>query len=271
MTATVDECVETAREYLPVEVVEQWVEQWKGLLRRGYRLRPLGPGEEAAVVCRLGGNPRMPEDQPWPQWPGHGPLTFIAALDCAALPPGETDLVLPDAGTLLFFFFDGQLDDGYEVVTAAEESSQPGARLIYVPQGVPVVERTAPVVEGVNQIRPRTEQALTADQVITAPAYDASGGYPDDASFFTDLALDLGGPGPHHLLGGWALPIQDAVELEVARYDHAQAREWLLLAQIDTDERAGMVWGDGGARYWLIRRQDLIDRRFDRARFTSQS
>ena len=52
MTATVDECVETAREYLPVEVVEQWVEQWKGLLRRGYRLRPLGPGEETAVVCR---------------------------------------------------------------------------------------------------------------------------------------------------------------------------------------------------------------------------
>jgi hypothetical protein len=80
VTATVNECVEAAQEYLPAEIVDQWVEHWTALLRRGYRLRPLDPGEAAAAVCRFGGNPRMPKDEAWPEWPGHGPLTFIAAL-----------------------------------------------------------------------------------------------------------------------------------------------------------------------------------------------
>ncbi|MFJ9846849.1 DUF1963 domain-containing protein [Kitasatospora sp. NPDC101155] len=117
---------------------------------------------------------------------------------------------------------------------------------------------------------PRRGSPLLGSRDAFFACHPPTGAAPDDAGFFTDLALDLGGPGPHHLIGGYALPVQDTVELEVARYDHAEAHEWLLLAQIDTDERAAMVWSDGGALYWLIRRQDLAERRFDRARFTSQ-
>jgi uncharacterized protein YwqG len=262
---TMDECVEAARDYLPADALEHWT----GLLRRSCRLRPLRPGENAAAVGRLGGNPRMPQDMAWPEWPGHGPLTFIASLDCAALPTDDIDLALPATGTLLFFYFDGQLDDGYEVVTAFDEETQPGARVLYVPEGVPVVERTAPVTEGTG-IRPHTEQVLAADLFVSAPAYDASGDYLEHEEVFSALAHDLGGDYPHHRVGGYALPMQHTVELEVAHDDHAEAREWLLLAQIDSDEDAAMVWGDGGRLFWLIRPQDLAELRFDRARFTSQ-
>ncbi|MGG7575788.1 DUF1963 domain-containing protein [Streptomyces sirii] len=44
----------------------------------------------------------------------------------------------------------------------------------------------------------------------------------------------------------------------------------MLLAQFDSDDDADMMWGDCGALYWLIRPEDLADRRFDRAMFTWQ-
>ncbi|MCM2413548.1 DUF1963 domain-containing protein [Streptomyces sp. RKAG290] len=45
---------------------------------------------------------------------------------------------------------------------------------------------------------------------------------------------------------------------------------WVLLAQFAGDAAADMIWGGLGTLYWLIRPQDLRDRRFDRAMFTWQ-
>jgi uncharacterized protein YwqG len=47
--------------------------------------------------------------------------------------------------------------------------------------------------------------------------------------------------------------------------------EWALLAQIDSEPAAGMIWGDKGRLYWLIRRDDLSAGRFDAAVFARQS
>ncbi|MEV7401608.1 DUF1963 domain-containing protein [Streptomyces sp. NPDC091267] len=49
-----------------------------------------------------------------------------------------------------------------------------------------------------------------------------------------------------------------------------EAAGWVLLAQLASDAAADMMWGDVGTLYWLIRPQDLRDRRFDRAMFTWQ-
>ncbi|WP_439377317.1 DUF1963 domain-containing protein [Amycolatopsis lexingtonensis] len=44
----------------------------------------------------------------------------------------------------------------------------------------------------------------------------------------------------------------------------------MLLAQIDSDDKTGMIWGDAGMLYWVIRTDDLEAGRFDRARCTLQ-
>lgn len=49
-----------------------------------------------------------------------------------------------------------------------------------------------------------------------------------------------------------------AKELEAGRQD------WILLLQLDTDDDAGMMWGDGGMLYFWIRKEDLERSRFDR-------
>ena len=42
------------------------------------------------------------------------------------------------------------------------------------------------------------------------------------------------------------------------------AKDWMLLLQVDTDDKAQMIWGDVGTLYYWIRRQDLENRDFDK-------
>jgi uncharacterized protein YwqG len=234
---------------------------------------------DGAPAARLGGDPALPTDASWPVWQGHGPLTFVGSVDLAALPQDVLDIPLPAAGTLLLFYFDGQLDGGEALVLGPE--NQAGARVIYVPQGAAVAERQAP--EGVKAY---PVVPLTARLEATFPAYGqpeletaflAPGqepgallDHPICSEVFTD-ALDafserVGGCG--HRIGGYADFQQGPVELEIA--SESETHEWVLLAQIDSDHEAGMMWGDVGTLYWLIRRDDLATAQLDAARFTWQ-
>jgi hypothetical protein len=87
-----------------------------------------------------------------------------------------------------------------------------------------------------------------------------------------------------HHIGGWPTPIQDDMQTECALVSaghdcggsealqdsallpiRASATDWLLLAQIGTDKKGGMSWGDSGQLYLWIRREDLKARRFENA------
>jgi uncharacterized protein YwqG len=45
----------------------------------------------------------------------------------------------------------------------------------------------------------------------------------------------------------------------------AGAVQWRLLLQVDSDQDAGMLWGDVGRIYYWIRAQDLAARRLGQA------
>lgn len=284
MTAQTD-LAAAARQHLPADVAEAWL----SLLRPGIRLTTAEPGD-GPPVGYLGGEPELPDDLAWPVWEGHGPLSFIACVDCAALPPAATGIGLPADGRLLFFYFDGQYDDCEALVFASDPESQAGARVLYVPSDQPGTQRATP-----QGIEPYTRVRLTSRVVATAPSYDhpvlhqAFGAtFSQDAEPQHPLrqrefcsAID-DGEGPLHQLGGYAYPVQGDVEYEVAQAalgggvdwrDPAlatEARRWALLAQFDSDDGADMMWGDSGMLYWLIRPDDLTARRFDRAMFTWQ-
>jgi uncharacterized protein YwqG len=275
-----------ARQYLPAEMADRWLQ----LGRPCARMTPmLDPGPEAAW---LGGRPALPDGVEWPHWPGHGPLTFIAGVDCARLPAAALDIPLPSDGTLLFFYFDGQLDDGAALVVARDPGSRPGARVLHIPAGTPVRERPAP-----GAITAYTRVPLACRPTLSIPdswhpevhaAFGPSGvsrdvdyDHPVRDEEFRDVVCDWYG-GVGHQIAGVARPVQDALEHEIAHgvlgglvdWDDSrladEADNWLLLAQIDSEEKAGMMWGDCGALYWLIRRDDLIAGRFDRTMFTMQ-
>lgn len=277
--STADVLHALAYEHLPPETAERWI----GLLRQGLRLEKATDTDP--VAGRLGGLPELPEAEEWPVWEGQGPLSFVAALDCAALPSAALDIALPTEGTLAFFHFDGQVDDGWAVVAPDEPDSWAGARVLYVPAGVPVAERAAP--EG---IRPYPGVPLTSRVETTAPygrhpvVRHEFAPMPEDhpvcGDAFEEALWDHSG-GTEHRIGGHAHPVQGDVETEVARgalgsppWDDPrigkEALGWVLLAQFDSDDDADMMWGDCGVLYWLIRPEDLAERRFDRAMFTWQ-
>ena len=227
-------------------IVSLNAETWIALLRPSFHLRALEADE--TPLGYLGGDPLLPADLEWPVWEGHGPLGFIAAVDCARVPTPDLDIPFPESGTLLFFYFDGLGESS--VAYTDPDSVVNGTRVIHVPAG------TSPF--------PRLE-------------LDAEG-----VGFWDELTAFRRDHWPHHRIGGYALPVQGAVEPEGAQVFHPGkeeqaeaarkelAADLVLLAQIDSDSRSGMGWGDAGRLYWMIRREDLAAGRFDRATFTWQ-
>ena len=279
---------DAGRQHFSPEDAETWI----GLLRPAFHLRPLTPGEP--VVGYLGGDPLLPEDVEWPVWEEHGPLAFIGAIDCGALPTDELDIPLPVDGALLFFYFDGQADGGDTAVDFLnQESITAGARVLYIPADADIDVRTPP-----EEITPYPRILLCGDVIATAPdnehaAIHAAYGDPDDPTaiydhpvnsdeFYDAMGVIRREHSPHHQIGGYAFPIQGAVENEAAHAFHpgkepdavearkALAAQLVLLAQFDSDSRNGMSWGDAGMLYWLIHPDDLAAGRFDAATFTWQ-
>ncbi|MFE5864941.1 YwqG family protein [Streptomyces virginiae] len=278
-----------AHRHLPPDDAARWI----GLLTPGLRLAHAGDGPAAG---RLGGLPELPLDLPWPTWEGDGPLSHIASLDCAALAAaGDCGLALPDSGTLLFFHFDGRVDGDDSPVDASDPATRPGAQVLHVPAGTPTRVRPAP-----PELLAYPEVPLTAQAGMTVPAYAAPGlraafgkvvdsarwrHHPLNGRLFTKGLIDLDSTPDdvRHRIGGHPVPVQGAVEREIAqavlgrpgtsRNDpdlDVEAARWVLLAQIDTDYAADMMWGDVGTLYWLIRPADLAAGRFDHARFALQ-
>ncbi|HET6703845.1 YwqG family protein [Amycolatopsis sp.] len=286
MTAWRDRLSALAHQLLPAEVAAAWT----GLFRPGIRLVSEGEGPP---VGRIGGAPMLPEDVGWPEWPGRGPLDFVAAVDCAALPREFLSIPLPAAGTLLFFYFDG-FRRGSEDEPLLEDAE--GSRVLFVPADVPVAERTAPegpvpypaldVFAEVVATAPEREHILLDRTTVASgeslaeavEVVEIVGGYAE-SDVFGELAAQARGRGREHQIGGFAAPVQGAVENEIAAevlggYGDPrlaeEAARWVLLAQLDTDDKTDMTWGDAGMLYWVIRTDDLEAGRFDRARCTLQ-
>lgn len=274
------ELCDLADRHLPADLAERW----KALLRPAVQFDWAAGADP--VAAQLGGDPEMPASEPWPQWPGRGPLTFIASFDCSRI---DLDgLPLPEAGRLLFFYYDGQVDDGLEPVGAHAPGTQGGARVLYVPAGAALERRSAP-----TPIKAYPRQMLRAEPVTTAPepegpriaavfgdARARGRAHPLDREAFVDAVYEELSVSVCHQVGGFPLSVRGPVEFEAARAgaelpgggapEYAEPDRWLLLAQIDSDDASGMRWGEAGMLYWLIQEHDLAARRFDRAVFTWQ-
>jgi uncharacterized protein YwqG len=272
-------------EHLPGDLAQRWT----ALLRPCLRLRRAVDGEQ--IVAALGGNPELPAGSGWPEWPGRGPLSFVASVRCAALPREGLAEQFPQEGTLLFFFFDGQVDEDV-FVSADDPETWAGAQVLYVPENTPVVPTEAPPeLEAFARVEltadteqsapdlwlPQARQALLGDTRHWPHPRETPAELKSFVRAFGRLRTRIG-----HQVGGHAVPVQGPVEYDIANAAlggmHAwgeqpldqEAERWVVLAQFDSDSDARTVWGDGDTLYWLIRPEDLAGRRFGRARLTVQ-
>lgn len=285
MAADRELVAEIASRHLPAGIAARWLR----LLRPAATLRRAAAGARVAAV--LGGHPVLPDSVAWPAWEGHGPLSFVAAVDCAALAAVPLDISLPRAGALLFFYFDGQYDNHGVTVGFWDPATLAGARVLYAGPGENASVRECPAG---TQPYPRVE--LAAEPAVTFPGFE----HPDLQATFLTPGEDLHSflnhpvndeaflqaltdrPGPCHQVGGYAAPVQGPVEYEAAAAAlgtrnrgndpqlQAEQAQWTLLAQIDSDDGAGMMWGDCGCLYWLARRAEMTDSHLPPTSFTWQ-
>ncbi|MFF3707667.1 DUF1963 domain-containing protein [Streptomyces phaeochromogenes] len=224
---------------LPEDEVERWLatDRRSAMLGLAGEAPPDGP-----LAGRLGGLPPMPDDEPVPDLP------FLASVDLAAVPPGATDLPLPEDGTLLFF---ADTEDPW--------SDDDWHRLVYVPVGTPVSER-ASACEWLPEVRPAQDLHLTIKPSLPNRGSDTEE-FPHGSelgSVWWKTCGEMTTDGPVQIGGfPWvwnADPVTD--------HDHGPG-DWVLLAEVGGE---GVTEGDLGVVHWVIRRDDLAGRHFDRAR-----
>jgi uncharacterized protein YwqG len=258
------------------------------MLRPAVRLGAVVGGDPIAAT--LGGLPRLPVGLSWPTWEGVGSLSFVASLDCEVLGGLLPSLGLPDDGDLLLFYFDGSFSNFDTTVGYWDPTTAAGAQLLYVPSSSPTVEAAPP--EGLMEFPAASLSGRvvgtypTWEHPALADLYERARG-PLEPIYDALYEREDADQSPRHQVGGHANCVQGPVEMEVAAgashrvsgiepswTDPAlvldAATNWTLVAQIDSDDRAGMMWGDVGALYYLMRPDDLSAGRFDSIGFTWQ-
>jgi uncharacterized protein YwqG len=242
------------------------------------------PADETQIpigASKLGGIPDLPREIDWPLWNGQ-PLDFILQLNLSDISLREVCEPLPKSGWLSFFyqtesrawgfdpkdrgswrvlFFEGLSDD--LVRQPLSPDGDRGAllrtcRLVFREEPNPDWPDTA-----VEDLGLSDEEFEQYDFILNDLDYEKKHQILGDPSGiqkeawgqqrqcqFVSNGLYMGGS------GGPAFDKERARELE------SGAKDWRLLAQIDSDEEAAIEWGDRGRLYFWIREDDRERRDF---------
>lgn len=218
------------------------------------------------------------------------PLSFIAQINFAEMwAAGELDDAMPREGILSLFYdlsaqpwgFDPKENVGF---TVHYHPSATGLTRREIPEQLPWLHSwnmgLIYTVETKWKLSPLSYDTAQWDVLgISDGAIDLVGEWCEEQEYI-----------PGHQVGGWPDAIQGDMQVECAlvsaghycgsgdAYEapelaplRATATEWLLLAQIDSDnDDNGWMWGDCGRLYLWIKRSDLIARRFERAQLIQQ-
>ncbi len=234
-----------------------------------------------AGASKIGGCPDVPAGFVWPRYKDRfgvvdaarkdmeRPLSFMAQFDLAEVAAFDKEGALPKSGHVAFFFdYEGFYDGGM--------CDQGGARVFYFPPGTALERMALPDDMGEDADIP--ELALTFSTRTSRPV---SNDWPEE--LLGDTEPDEDEYEKHNKaesgckLLGYPFTIQNPMqdECQVAFMDvdwdalenpetkaamEAGMNDWVLLFQfdsIDVDDYADIMFGDCGALYFWIRKQDL--------------
>jgi uncharacterized protein YwqG len=226
-----------------------------------------------AGASRLGGSPDLPADLPWPANDDGTPLSFIAQLDMREIAIHDVEGILPKEG-LLSFFYEAAPQNAW----GFDPADHGAWAVLHIADGVMVEPRGAP--DGVaNEGRFRALGLSPHLELTFAPweslVVERLGMTREEVRAYARV-LPAEDTTIHRLLGH-PDPVQGDMQLEcqlvtnglycgnASGYRDPRAAElrpgaadWRLLLQVDSQDEAGMMWGDVGRLYYWIKYDDLI-------------
>lgn len=213
------------------------------------------PDDADPTRSRFGGLPYWPNDQPYPQGADGRWLYLLAQIDFEEVPPLK---YFPDRGVLQFFIADDELwgldmampnrQHGFRVVyhrtTAVGERARLKDFSFLQPPRRPLPFQQARSLDFIPD-----RQALASDDYRFADRFPEVWESDDLCDLYSDTLSAMG-----HRLGGYPFFTQDdprSVEPE----HRADVLE--LLLQVDSDDEAGILWGDMGVCNFFIDPENL--------------
>lgn len=243
--------------------------------------------------CRIGGDPELAPDAPWPTGPDGRHLAFVAQIDLAAMPGTVTHPVLPADGWLHVFY------DASRQPWGSDPADRGGWAITYTAADVALERRPVPDDQVPTAARAVVLEPVVEDTIVPPFSADArriltdaeNWAYSDAIDDWLEELDEKREDTPVHRLLGHPDTIQSgdiqtrcqlashgirtgdgAYENDPAAMALADdAADWHLLLQFDSDyDHTGIDFGDSGRIYLAIRDQDLAARRWDRTWLTLQ-
>ncbi len=214
---------------------------------------------------KVGGQPYLPKNTPWPTTPEGRELFFLAQLNFAEMPPlppfpthGIVQFYINDDDLYGMDFDDGENPDTFRVLYHAEVTPNEG-----------LLQTSFPMLRDFEDLLPHHPDEsyplkFSLEQEV-APITDYQFFEYFGQEFFRQFGeqewdvMDEFGKSVRpqgHKIGGYAYFTQD----DPRRPDDPM----LLLFQLDSDEVMDLMWGDMGVGHFFIREKDLAARDFSR-------
>ncbi len=261
------------------------------LLRNTIRLFQKETDENDIAIgqTKIGGNPDMPTEIGWvtetnseKQETVTKPLSFVAQINLSEISSFDTENLLPKTGMLYFFYsaeqdawgFDYSDKNKFKVIYWNGDQSELSRKEF--PSDLQDYSCFKPC-----SVKIKSEISLPSNG---HHVYDDFTDGEDDT--FWEEVYDNGNI---NKLLGYSDIIQNEMELECelvtnglycgdstgyndvrAKALEPNAKNWRLLLQIDSNEENEMMWGDVGRLYFWIKKEDLLNKNFDKSWFSVQ-
>lgn len=233
---TADE-MQRLRERLSAHRLDAWADRILALARPSIRLN-VTDGAAGVDEMRLGGPALLPAGMEWPRYENE-PQSFVAQIVLSEVAPFDREHALPPEGRLLFYYYRHGGGSG---------------RVLYAPPGTPLAEHHAEF----------PSRRVVASLEISVPAFDF---FRDDmgSDELDDYQEFVKSLHKYHESISKLLGYSDAIHF-------SGEAEWQLhlLLQLDSEQKAGMMWGDNGRVYFWIEPEELRARDFSRVYVNAQ-
>jgi uncharacterized protein YwqG len=233
-------------------------------------------------TSKIGGRPDLPVDQSWFQDDNGKSLSFLAQINFKETKPFDKSNQLPYTGIVYFFYSAEQGAWGYD------PDDKHKFKVFYFDGETSRLRRHdfPNDVADQSRFKPCQLEFLSSTTLPGWESDEVKGVFTEDE---LDAYIELSEGGEITKLLGYSDNIQGPMEEECqlvtnglfcgdssGRNDprtkelEKDSHQWRLLFQIDSIEKAGMMWGDGGRIYFWIKVDDLIARRFEQSWFALQ-
>ena len=216
--------------------------------------------DHRAGHSKYGGCPDVPEGFEWPFDDAGRPLSLLFQLDCAELSRFDKESLLPTSGHLYFF---------YELSEMNWEGTENSVRVLYYDKTAGPLHRCEFPASLKKEYRLK-ESSLRFSEAATYPRYEdllpvlRNWEWVDEYDYACQRSLYFPDRWNASILG-YDNPIQNSILTDL--------QDDVLLLQfnsLETGDDYELIFGDCGAIYFVISREDLLARRFDKIRFDLQ-